>query len=757
MAEVEQRKIQQEEIDDAITAELEDPEIASAMADIGVSADELRKEVGKRTEVIEAATSVERNRLQDMEQAFEDATQRVSGTGTPTGTQWSALRFLTDVSLMFILLFSLVLLFAYLSDPPPSIALWIAWTGLAMSLACFAITLTARKVRGRERLMAVEGADYTLLRSGLEAAKGEWSSALRRAVAGLLREHLNRRRLPSYSLTLDIAEAGGLAGMKNPLFHIEVPAEKETDRLIRMMPGGSIGIAGPRGVGKTTLLQQFCSKEHAPPSDSTAGKPSVRVLLHAPVKYDAREFVLLLFTRVCAAVAPEKADQALGGHKWDDRRRRRAVDTAAVSVLTFTLGWGVFLLVTVLIGWQLSPNLAPALVLILVSLAGIPLWLTFRERHGREPPDEFGANKEIYGEAAAEAAELLRGLAYQQSVSRTWSAGVKTPVGLEGGVAANVTMTEKPMGFPELVARLNEFLRKLAINNRVFIGIDELDKIDSDDQVYQFINDIKGIFGEQDCYYLISISDNAMSSFERRGLPVRDAFDSSLDTVITVCPAKLSMSQTLMRRWVIGMPEAFVCLCHVLSGGLPRDLIRVARELILIAHGDPTANRSLEELTRAMVHTDLTRKALAAEVAAQRLDTEPEAGNFICTVDELLTHAPPPTALSLLLAVGRLTDGLSPSTATPEPARSDHDQLNRLNRLRLETAAYVYFCATLIDIFDNSLVEAEVQRLTAGVGDGSLAQLAEVRSHFAVNPRLAWATVSTFRKAHDLQLQPYPT
>ncbi|MEV7522149.1 hypothetical protein [Streptomyces sp. NPDC091371] len=748
MAEVEQQKTQQEEIDDAITAELADKEIASAMADMVVSADELRKELGKRTEVIEAATSAERSRLQEREQAFGDMGPQLREIETST------IRLLS-ISWLFVgvgLILALAVPLSYGRNGPDNTTWFITSIGVGMCVSSLAIRLMDRRTRRLRRGLSVDGADYALMQSGVETARQDWRSALRRAVAGLLREQINRRG-PSYSLTLDIAEAGGLEGMKSPLFHIEVPAEKDADRRIRMMPGGSIGIAGPRGVGKTTLLRQFCSKEHAPPSDSTADKPSVRVLLHAPVKYDAREFVLLLFTRVCSAVAPEKADQALVGREWEAHQRRRVVDLVAMSVLTFTLGWGTFLLVTSLAGWKLSPNLAPALTLLLVSLAGIPLWLIFRNRHGREPPDEFSANKEKYGETAAEAAELLRGLAYQQSVSRTWSAGVKTPVGLEGGVSTNVTMTEKPMGFPELVARLNEFLRKLAVNNRVFIGIDELDKIDSDDQVYQFINDIKGIFGEQECFYLISISDNAMSSFERRGLPVRDAFDSSLDTVITVCPAELSLSQTLMRRWVIGMPEAFLCLCHVLSGGLPRDLIRVARELILIAHRDPTVNKSLEALTRSMVHADLTRKALAIEVAAQRLDFEPETGQFICTLDELLTNAPPPTAPSLLLAVGRLTDGLTSSTETPEFARSTHD---KLNRLRLETAAYVYFCATLIDTFDNSLVEAEVKRLAAASGDGSLAQLAKVRSSFEVNPRLAWATVSRFRRARGLQPKSYP-
>ena len=38
------------------------------------------------------------------------------------------------------------------------------------------------------------------------------------------------------------------------------------------------------------------------------------------------------------------------------------------------------------------------------------------------------------------------------------------------------------------------------------------------------------------CYYLISVSDDALAAYEMRGLPVRDAFDSAFDEVIHVLP-----------------------------------------------------------------------------------------------------------------------------------------------------------------------------------------------------------------------------
>ena len=126
----------------------------------------------------------------------------------------------------------------------------------------------------------------------------------------------------------------------------------------------------------------------------------------------------------------------------------------------------------------------------------------------------------------ASARALLTGLAYQQSIGHGWSAGVKLPAGVEVGTSSSTTMTEKPMGFPEIVSRFREFLRQASASRRIYIGIDELDKFDSSADIYAFLNDIKSIFGIPGCYYLISISENAMSAFERRGLPLGDAFDS---------------------------------------------------------------------------------------------------------------------------------------------------------------------------------------------------------------------------------------
>ncbi|MCX5192297.1 hypothetical protein OOK31_00035 [Streptomyces sp. NBC_00249] len=731
----------EEEIVSAISDVLKDPEIVSGMSEAGTSVEDLKGELGRRRADLDAASSVEFSRLRDLE-------ERYYGMGYLL--RWKSRRMVSRRLLGLGLFVGLMTVVTSFFDGGNS-----QWTlgGIALLLlASSAVTgYTARNLRERYGGGSLSVADYPLLEGRVEAAREEWRSALRkRAVAGLAREEINRR-LPSYSLTLDIGEPKGLAELEDPQFLVAVPAESEIEHLISTMPGGSIGISGPRGVGKTTLLRHFCSKEHAPPGEFAEEKPPLRIMLSAPVKYDAREFVLLLFSKVCGAVAPQ-ADRLTPDSEPQEVRKARVVNVAVMLVLVLAMGLGLFLLLSTVYKVNLPPNLELAAVLICAPLIALPVWWRYRKGWLHDPgQDEYREIESRFGKDAAEASVLLRGLAYQQSVSRAWSAGVKIPVGVEGAMSSNITMTERPLGFPELVGDLNDFLRKLSVSRRIFIGIDELDKIDSDEQVYQFINDIKGIFGREECFYLISVSDNAMSSFERRGLPIRDAFDSSLDTVVTLYPAELSMSKTVMRRRVIGMPEAFLCLCHAVSGGLPRDLIRAARELVSLARGKEGAERMLGPLTQAMVHADLRRKARAAEIIAQQVDLEPHAGEFVCSLRDILAGFQPARAQSLLAAANELTLGMTTSASVPDHARSAHDTLSRL---RLEMGAYMYFCATLIETFDDSLVRTEVERLKSD--GGCLARLAQVRSDFAVNPRMAWSTISAFREARGLASTPYP-
>lgn len=60
---------------------------------------------------------------------------------------------------------------------------------------------------------------------------------------------------------------------------------------------GSLGISGPRGVGKSTILRFF-------DSDNSA---DLRLVVSAPVDYEPREFIIHLFSQLCGSVSRKAA------------------------------------------------------------------------------------------------------------------------------------------------------------------------------------------------------------------------------------------------------------------------------------------------------------------------------------------------------------------------------------------------------------------------------------------------------------------
>jgi hypothetical protein len=120
-------------------------------------------------------------------------------------------------------------------------------------------------------------------------------TVIERVIVPELRSIINRR-LPSYTTSLTISTAPGLAEVFDPAYEITTESKEKLRRLLGNMPGGSIGITGPRGVGKTTLLDSFCGKAS---TTELKERPVLSVMTSAPVQYDAREFILHIFSSVC--------------------------------------------------------------------------------------------------------------------------------------------------------------------------------------------------------------------------------------------------------------------------------------------------------------------------------------------------------------------------------------------------------------------------------------------------------------------------
>ena len=281
---------------------------------------------------------------------------------------------------------------------------------------------------------------------------------------------------------------------------------------------GSLGVSGPRGVGKSTILQFFGADAAADDGRD------LRLVVTAPVDYEPREFIIYLFSQLCEAVPHGPADRS-------------------------------------------------------------PIAVETRCR--------------------------LEQLRYLRTYTTKWSASLTPRSFLTLAREYAKERAEQPVALPELVDSFRGYSMRVAAwqqsayggEGRVVIGIDEVDKIRDSARAEAFLNDIKAIFGVPGCLYLVSLSEDAMADFARRTPSIRSTFDSAFDELVPVGPMTYRHSEQLLFKRVTGVPRPFVALCHVLAGGLPRDLVRAARALIDASPA--SGGRSLEDTAGDLIRREL--------------------------------------------------------------------------------------------------------------------------------------------------------
>jgi RecA/RadA recombinase len=566
-----------------------------------------------------------------------------------------------------------------------------------------------------------------------------------------VRTFLNEVGQNRFGQDYSVTGTPGLSEVYDDVNRVPTGVAIALDELLGRFDGASIGVAGPRGSGKTMLVHQYCDPDSGTSAD-------LRCLAAAPVDYAARDFVLHLFAEFCRAVTGTYALSPA-------RRLRRAALLLPVLVLAGAAA-------AALLYWE--PSVAHALKVprtwveyaaIAVSgagLAGFGLW-SLRGR--AEPP------------LAAAARKHLESVRYLQTFTSGWSGTLNLAGGSTSGqYSRSIARAEQPLSYPEIVGEFRNFARDVARDmhhrgGRVFIGVDELDKIGSAEQAEHFLNEIKGIFGIPHLYFMVSVSDDALTAFERRGLPLRDAFDSSFDEIVHVGPLSYLESRRLLYRRVIGLSEPYVALCHCLAGGLARDVIRAARQVVRAA-----AALTLPALEQPLPDPASVSFRAAAAYVAMHPGVRPPPSP---TLADISTAVIQDEMRRKLRAVSQVTSSVTKAGAAHlhatlfeagqaidrgEPPLSIVDLLTRpcprepaaVRDLRLDFAAYSYFCATLYEVFSEQINREAMIRATGatpgpGAGPGSFDALAAARNAFARDTHLAWHLISGFRHEWSLK------
>jgi hypothetical protein len=601
---------------------------------------------------------------------------------------------------------------------------------------------------------AVTGATFMMLRGNfrwggssvakerLEAAEKDFNRATRRCANAWLRQLVAEETQNRYAFDLDYGDASGLGEVDDQDLEIATETQQKVHHLIERMPGGAIGVSGPRGVGKSTLLRAICRADPYKPQD----RPLLSVVVDAPVEYEARDFVLHLFAEVCSQIVGRERVAQIRG--WD--RDMRAGTLRRIFVrLRVPLG------ITFLIGGQLLTNGVPNLdshwedsrsvIGLFISLFGFLLVIDVPARLVAALLRWLGLTEDPKAEEDVNTALLrLRQIWFQQSFSAGWSGSFKSPVGLEAEGTAATELSERQMSLPDIVDLFRDFLRQVSASRDIRIGIDELDKMD-DGGARRFLNEIKVVFRIPDCFFFISVSEDAMSSFERRGLPFRDVFDSSFDDVVLVPNLDRSVSEGLLDERITDLSMPFVCLLHSLSGGLPRDLIRAARDLVELREERKREEKDtdLQVATEALVEESLQDKLTAARIATRSFQAQGHAVALASWVERLEGAA---DAEVLLTFCERFeSDFWGPLESVPLEGDLQAER-REVESLANQLAAFVYLSATLLELFVPMSDPGEVVEIVRqDRGASQVDRLARVTQGLSADVYTTWSRLSTLR------------
>lgn len=514
---------------------------------------------------------------------------------------------------------------------------------------------------------------------------------------------------PPFNTSLKPIDTRGLGSPFDPRYEVPVKATEDLGHVLDALEAGSVGIAGSRGVGKTTLIRAACGGGLG---TGEADEPNVQhgVVVSAPVRYEAQDFVRFLFAELCLSVlsAPRPEGEA---------------EAVGMPYGRYEGGRGV--------------------------LAGLLAAAFFGQP--RRPVDNSALG--------VEARRCLQRLRYLETLSHDWSGEVGAK-GASIGMKRAISRAEQAWTLPELIKHYRRFLGLLAENGPVVIGIDELDKMSDVDEARSFLNDMKSLFDQPKVYYLVSISEDALTDFERRGQPVRDVFDSVFSDVLHVDFLGLEESNLILRRRAIGVPPPWPALFHCLSGGLPRESIRVARRAARIASEssaelDAVTIRLIAERARAHEH--------AATVIGQRhlgADGSQPLLSWLRNLPTIDPGVPPAGKTKLEVAQTALLARLDVKRVVLELRRHDRSEggaADDLERVVMELAASWHHSLACLEFFAK-LDEKGFVRACKARDDAptDIELLALGHQDLSASPALSWQTVEEFRRRCGLELHAYP-
>jgi hypothetical protein len=334
----------------------------------------------------------------------------------------------------------------------------------------------------------------------------------------------------------------------------------ELVRILNGQGGGSYGLSGPRGAGKSWMMGEAI---HWAESQQGLG-----VWFPSPSEYEATAFLAAL-SDVTATRFEHDYDRRTGRTTRLAKRRLRKRIGGALGLLIV----GGIVVPNLAAGSIYAPFLATSLGPLAVSVA-VAVWLAFRAlsqlREDRSPAGRVR-------HAAEELRQQVRFIVTTKESSEF--GGDASQFGLTARLrrAREQQLVERPATLSSLIHNFRAFAESVAdvMGGPVVIAVDELDKMSDPAKVAGLLRDIKGVFEIPGVYFLVSLSDEAARSLSLGALRTRDEFNSSFYTVLTMPPLSPQQTLELLRRRDEHFDEQLAKAFGVLSGGIPREIVRL--------------------------------------------------------------------------------------------------------------------------------------------------------------------------------------
>src|SRR6266536_2201583 len=331
-------------------------------------------------------------------------------------------------------------------------------------------------------------------------------------------------------------------------------------RLARILTGngGSYGLFGPRGSGKSWLMMRAIYE-----ANNSGG---LGLWFPCPSKYDSNAFLSALSDNLANAV-----ERRFVRNNSLILALRRG-QTLLLLLITIPVTIAVVTYAQhdlVVANTHSTPGIAatlPGWLWILVEVALGLLILLYSAG--------FIRDNSMKGRLVREAIALRERIRFTASLKLGSDIGIGASKSLAAATfrrSREKSLDERPTTVASLVfdfRNLAEFIAA-SLSGPLVIGIDELDKIEQAKSVRGLLRDIKGIFEVTGVHFLVSISEEAATALQLGTLQSsgRNEFNSSFYTVIELPPLEPDGADELLRaRGFCDSGRLAAALC-LLSGG----------------------------------------------------------------------------------------------------------------------------------------------------------------------------------------------